>query len=307
MDHPAHLHATAPGATAPGTTAPGTNATASRPGWSARLDLQFHQHDSKTRLTRRRHVGPLLVQKAFYPEADSAESASKGPCHVYVIHPPGGVASGDEIELHAQVESGSHALLTTPAAGKFYRLGEAGAARAAQTFHVRGATLEWLPQENIFYPNSAVDLRTIVDLSADARFIGWEIGCLGLPASGRGLEGGELRLGFELWREGNPLLLERLLITRANLSSSWGMADHHALGTAMFHPAGRQELELARTATADDCNDLTLACTLVENVLVCRAVARRTDCLKQAFAVLWRALRPILVGREAVTPRIWAT
>ena len=276
-------------------------------GWRARLDLRFEHQDSGTRLIRRRHVGPLLVQKAFYPERDPSGSQSRGPCHVYVIHPPGGVAGGDELELHAELEPGSHALLTTPAAGKFYRRGEAGAARAAQTFHVRGAALEWLPQENIFYPNSAVDLRTIVNLSQDARFIGWEIGCLGLPASGRSLEDGELWLGFELWRGGHPLLLERLAVTRANLSPKWGLADHHALGTAMFHPAGRSELDLARAAIPENCTGMTLACTLMEDVLVCRAVAHRTDSLKQAFAALWRALRPALLGREAVTPRIWAT
>lgn len=299
VDHPAHLHAAPPRAM--------TEAAASGPGWLARLELNFQQLRSGTRLTGRRHVGPLLVQKAFYPEADSAGARSSGPCHVYVIHPPGGVASGDSLELHADLETGSHALLTTPAAGKFYRRGEAGPARVVQTFSVRSATLEWLPQENIFYPNSAVDLRTIVDLSGSARFIGWEIGCLGLPASGRDLEGGELRLGFELWREGSPLLLERLAVTRANLSPRWGLADHHALGTAMFYPAGRQDLDLARAALPDNCIERTVACTLIENVLVCRAVARRTDCLKTAFAALWRALRPTLADREAVTPRIWAT
>lgn len=252
-------------------------------------------------------MGPLVVQKALYPEPDSAGFRSSGPCHVYVIHPPGGVASGDRLELHAQVDPGSHALLTTPAAGKFYRRGDAGRARVAQTLNVRGAALEWLPQENIFYPDSAVDLRTVVNLSGNARFIGWEIGCLGLPASNRGLDGGDLRLGFELWREDRPLLLERLAVTRANLSPSWGMANHGALATAMFYPAERRELDLARAVIPENCTDRTLACTLVENVLVCRAVACRTDCLKQALAALWCALRPTLLGREAVPPRIWAT
>jgi len=278
-------------------------------GWLARLELQFQQRHAGTRLTHRRHSGPLLVQKALYPERDADRGGrdSSGPCHVYVIHPPGGVAGGDELELHAELAPGSHALLTTPAAGKFYRRGDAGVARAAQTFTVRGAALEWLPQENIFYPNSAVELRTTVNLSADARFIGWEMGCLGLPASGRTLEGGELRLGFELWREGKPLLLERLALTRVNLAAPWGMAGLAALGTALFHPAGPRELESARAVMSSDGNDMTLACTLIEDVLACRAVASRADNVKRAFAALWRTLRPAVLGREAVTPRIWAT
>jgi urease accessory protein len=283
-------------------------ATVSAPGWRARLELRFQHRQAGTRLTRRKHEGPLLVQKAFYPErVPSGNPSETGPCHVYVIHPPGGVASGDDLRLQVDLEPGSHAVLTTPAAGKFYRRGAAGAARVDQAFNVRGAALEWLPQENIFYPNSAADLRSVVHLSAAARFIGWEIGCLGLPANGLTLDGGALRLAFELWRDDRPLLLERLALTRPCLSARWGMADHSALGTALFHPAGRGELELANATIEKNCADMTLACTLIDGVLVCRAVAQRTDRLKLAFVSLWRALRPALLGREAVLPRIWAT
>jgi urease accessory protein len=285
------------------------DAAAPAGGWLARLELQFQQQTAGTRLTRRRHLGPLLVQKPLYPERDPTGAApgADGPCHVYVIHAPGGVAGGDELELDAQLEWGSHALLTTPAAGKFYRRGNAGWSRVSQTFSVHGAALEWLPQENIFYPDSAADLSTIVKLSAQARFIGWEIGCLGLPACGLSLSGGELRLAFELWLDGRPLLIERLAVARPGLSARWGMADHAALGTALFHPASGRELQLANACIQKSCAHMTLACTLVDGVLVCRAVAQRADSLKQAFVALWRALRPALLGREAVLPRIWAT
>jgi urease accessory protein len=285
------------------------DSTALSRGWHARLELKFQRRGAGTHLAQRRHLGPLLVQKAFYPERDPLGTLleASGPCHVYVIHPPGGVASGDALELDAELDAGSHALLTTPAAGKFYRRGEAGMSRMSQAFRVHGAALEWLPQENIFYPHAEVELRTIVNLSAHARFIGWEIACLGLPASGQTLGGGELRLGFELWRDGHPLLLERLAVARSSLSAPWGMANHSALGTALFHPSGSRELGLANACIAASGADTTLACTLVGDVLICRAVARRTDCLKQAFAALWRELRPAVLGRDAVPPRIWAT
>lgn len=278
-------------------------------GWHARLELQFRHSHTRTVLTRRKHDGPLLVQRPFYPERRATAQALEAvePCHVYIIHPPGGVASGDELQLDVEVQAGSHALLTTPAAGKFYRRGSAGTARVTQTLRVDAGALEWLPQENIFYPDAAVDLRSIVQLSAGARFIGWEIACLGLPASGLTLGAGELRLGFELWREGRPLLLERLAIAAAGLSSRWGLADYAAFGSALIYPAGPQELDLARAAAPEDCAELTLACTLVDGVLACRAIARRPDQLKQVFVRLWQALRPALFGRQAVPPRVWAT
>jgi urease accessory protein len=283
-------------------------------GWQARLELEFEASEARTRLAHRRHHGPLLVQRIFHPEpAGGTGALSAEPCHVYLLHPPGGVVCGDELQLCAKVHSRAHALLTTPAAGKFYRRGpsiggEPRVARLIQTLAVDDGVLEWLPQENIFYPDSAVTLCTRVELGAGARFIGWEIGCLGLPASQASLASGTLRQSFELWRGAAPLLLDRLNIERSCLAARWGLAGHSALGTWLAYPAGAQQLELAcATAAPMNCADLTLACTLVDGALCCRAVAARADRLKQAFIDLWSALRPQLLGRAAIAPRIWAT
>jgi urease accessory protein len=286
-------------------------------GWRARLALRLEAAAGRTRLVHREHFGPLLVQRAFYPEAPLP--ARSDPCHLYVIHPPGGVASGDELALEVEVRADAHALLTTPAAGKFYRRGPAGPARVTQTLRVADGVLEWLPQENIYYPDAVLELQSIVRVSGAARFIGWEIGCLGLPASGRGLGQGVLRLGLELWRDAQPLLLERLLIDGDSPAARWGLAGQVALGTALAYPAGPVQLECARASIAmqavqdatgarvDDCAPMTIACTLVDEVLVCRAIAPRADRVREAFVRWWRALRPGLLGREAIAPRIWAT
>ena len=151
-------------------------------GWRARLELQFQRRGQRTTLSHRAHHGPLLVQRAFYPESDASHevgAAARGdamaePCHVYVIHPPGGVVSGDQLELGVDVQAHAHALLTTPAAGKFYRRHGERVARQTQTLRIDGGVLEWLPQENIYYPDSAVVLRSVIRLSGQARFIGWE-------------------------------------------------------------------------------------------------------------------------------------
>jgi urease accessory protein len=279
-------------------------------GWQAKLELRFEADAGSTRLAHRRHQGPLLVQRIFHPEPPSAAAAfAAQPCHVYLLHPPGGVVSGDELQLEADVQPRAHALLTTPAAAKFYRRGsERRMARLTQTLTVDGGVLEWLPQENIFYPDTAVQLRTQVRLNADARFIGWEIGCLGLPASQASLGDGTVRQSFELWRDDAPVLLERLNVDRNGLASRWGLAGHAAMGTWLAFPATAAQLALAReVAAAVNCADLTLACTLVDGALSCRAIAARADRLKQAFIDLWRALRPELLGRAAFMPRIWAT
>jgi len=235
-----------------------------------------------------------MVQRAFYPE---------GPiCHVYVIHPPGGLVSGDELNLQVEVAPQAHALLTTPAAGKFYRRHGSRSASLTQSLKVDAGTLEWLPQENIYYPDACAALSTVVQLRGDAHFIGWEIGCFGLPASGHELGQGSVRQRFELWHNDAPLLLERVTIDAHALHARWGLAGHVAAGTLMAYPAGVQQLERARSVAAQD-----LACTLIGNTLCCRGYAARADRLKQSFIDLWSALRVELIGCAAMPPRIWKT
>jgi urease accessory protein len=272
--------------------------------WRARLELQFEAAGARTVLARRRHEGPLLVQRPFYPEGPLG-----GPCHTYVIHPPGGVVSGDELELSTRIAPGARVLMTTAAAGKFYRSADAQrASRVIQQFQIEHGELEWLPFESIFYPSSVVELSTRVHFTAQSRFIGWEIGCLGLPARGQGLEDGRVRQSIELWREQRPLVLERLQLDAVCASARWGLDRQPAFGSCFAYPAGASELELARAAAARGASsELTIGCSLLEGVLTCRARALHTDRLRAAFIELWRALRPLLLGRAALLPRIWAT
>src|ERR1019366_2251565 len=88
-------------------------------GWQARLQLRFEADAGRTRLAYRRHEGPRAIQRVFEPEppAPPASPAARAPqpCHAYVLHPPGGVVSGDELLLEVEVRAQAHALLTTPA------------------------------------------------------------------------------------------------------------------------------------------------------------------------------------------------
>ena len=81
--------------------------------WYAKLNLEFSRRRGRTVLSEREHRGPFCVQKPFYP-ADRV-------CHVYLLHPPGGMAGGDVLELDAQIKDGSNVLITTPSSAKFYR------------------------------------------------------------------------------------------------------------------------------------------------------------------------------------------
>ena len=150
---------------------------------------------------------PLAVQRPFYPDGPGAQG---GACHVYLLHPPGGVVGGDALDIVVNAGAGSRALVTTPAAGKLYR--SAGScARLSQRLVVdEDAQLEWLPQPTIAFAGVNARMSTRVDLAPGGRFIGWEIVCLGRTDSGERYAG-QLHLALELWRDSAPLWLERAL------------------------------------------------------------------------------------------------
>jgi len=315
-------------------------AVGNAPGWQASLRLRFNgdiprflangdaapgNERGRTRLIERRHNGPLIVQRPFYPEGD--------PCHVYLVHPPGGVVGGDELRIDVLVDAGAHALITTPAATKFYRC-DGRYSSQTQELRAAGATLEWLPQENILYRGADVRAATRVHVDADSRFIGWEINCLGLPARDEHFDAGALRLDLELWRaapaiasvdkyavaHSNPICLEMrngpagpvpIFLDRLRLTGDsrargavWGLAGQEAVGTLLATPATRAHVESVRELLADE---RYAAVSLVDGVLVLRALAPQAEAVRKLFIAAWQRLRPTVIGRDAVLPRIWNT
>jgi urease accessory protein len=263
-------------------------------GWRAELQLGFTRQGTRTVLARRQHIGPLVVQRPFYPEGDV--------CHVYLVHPPGGIVGGDQLRLDATIEHGAHAVITTPAATKFYRTLPDRRAVLHQQLQVHSATLEWLPQETILFREAHASTATVVRLDCQSRFIGWELTCYGRPASNELFDAGQARQHFELWIDEQPVLLDHLRIDGGSMTmqSPWGLAGNGTLGTLLAYPALEEDLEAAREHEG-------FACTLVDRVLSCRLVSADSDHAKQAFVRLWQSLRPRIVKREAVLPRIWAT
>ncbi|RUQ36862.1 MAG: urease accessory protein UreD [Candidatus Competibacteraceae bacterium] len=257
-------------------------------------------------MTHCAHRGPLQVQRPLYPEGEAV-------CHIAILHPPGGVVGGDELRIEASLESDSHALLTTPAAGKFYR--SAGPfARQSQCLTVApGATLEWLPQENIVYAGARLHSQTRIDLQDNAHFIGWEILCLGRPAAGERFTTGECRQIFELYRAGEPLYLEHGRYTGGEgmLDARWGLQGQPVTATLLCAATRPGLVEILRAgweslATTTPPGELVTA-TQLDGCLVGRYLGPSTARARQLFTVAWRLLRPMLLDRPACPSRFWTT
>jgi len=265
-------------------------------GWQAELGLRFVRRRDRTVLSERRQCGPLLVQRPFYPEDD-------GTCHTYLIHPPAGIVGGDDLRVDLDLEAGAHALVTTPAATRWYfsREPEASIRQCARI--AAGATLEWLPQETLVYGGARAQLTTRIEVEAGARFLGWEVLGLGRPACGEEFRNGKLDFRFQIFRAGQPLLLERL---RGDVNGVPGLRGYAAYATFVATGAGARALECAREVLRS-APDSVGAATLIGDVLIGRSLAERCEPLTSALNRLWSALRPVILGRPAVAPRIWRT
>jgi len=267
--------------------------------WKASLSLEFGFADQKTTLSRKVHDGPLVVQKPLYPEGPSV-------CHAIVVHPPGGIAGGDELSLQVKTGSGASTLLTTPGAAKWYR--SAGPlAKQNVALDVQGA-LEWLPQETIVFDGALAQTAYEVDLGAQAGIIGWDIVCLGRTGSGERFTRGSLRSSIQIRREGRLLWLERGRIDGGGrlLDSPAGLAGSPVFGTlyASFHDFNKIILdELREQKPAIGAG----AVTRLPGILLARYLGGSSEAARHYFIALWRILRPALLGREAIEPRIWQT
>ena len=267
--------------------------------WKARLALDFRFQDEKTVLAGRSHDGPLVVQKPFYPEGGDI-------CHAIVVHPPGGIAGGDELTLKVTIEKNASALLTTPGAAKWYR--SAGPwAKQCVAFNVEG-TLEWLPQETIVFDGALAQTEYDVNLGADARLIGWDIVCLGRTGSGERFARGTFRTSMQIRREGKLLWLERGRIDGGGrlLDSPAGLDGKPVFGTLFasflhFDKEILKPLKEQKPITGDG------AVTLLPGILLARYLGDSSEAARRYFIALWRILRPALTGREATEPRIWRT
>ena len=264
--------------------------------WKAELKLGFTPSVHKTVLSERWHKGPLTVQRPFYPEG--------GLCHVYILHPPAGIVSGDQLSIDVSVAAGAKALITTPGAAKFYTSAGEQAHQKLTLTIADEATLEWLPQETIVFEGARLISDVTIELAAKARFIGWEILVLGRPAADEGFKQGEALLSWQINRNGLPLFLEKMRIDAKAFTARWGLDNCSCCGTLFASGASTENLEAVRVLIADTPKQ---GVTLIDDLLICRASAEKTQPVRQFFENVRQLIRNDIVQQPPYTPRIWAT
>ncbi|MDP9897994.1 urease accessory protein UreD [Variovorax ginsengisoli] len=273
--------------------------------WHARLDLDY-THDHPRSVARFRHDGPLRILQSLYPEGDAI-------CHNVLVHPPGGLVGGDTLDIAITATAGSHGLVTTPGASRFYR---SDGELALQRTRIRldaGARLEWLPLEAICYSGCRAENRITLDVAPGAELMGWDVTALGLPNAGKPFERGSLLQHIEV----PGVWLERGRIDATDhrlLRSPIGLAGHCCIAS-LFFVSGTPMPRAQRDALLDIARGLADVHTLAGSagatsphgeIVVLRVLAPVVEPAMQLLRQVWQAWRAARWNLPASSPRIWS-
>lgn len=275
-------------------------------GWPGRLALNYRRDGDRT-LAHDRHSGPLRVLQSLYPEG-------QGICHHVLVHPPGGIVGGDALHVEANLQAGSHALITTPGATRFYRSAGEAARQSVVARIAEGARLEWLPLETICHSAALAENQLRFEIQPGGEMMGWDAVALGLPASGQAFEAGHYAQHIEL----PGVWLERATIRGDDhrlLDSALGFAGHRVLATLWFAAGSpmssdRREtlLDVAREMASNHELAQTVGCTSPHaEVVVLRLLAPRVEPAMQLLSSVWARWREVAWALGAVAPRVWRT
>jgi urease accessory protein len=289
------------------------------PSWHARAHLNFGLKAAKTVLTKIESFGPLYLRRLFYPEGPGPSGVT--PAQACLLHPPGGLVSGDFLEVGVNVGDGAQILMTTPSATKLYRARDhLSLQRQEVEATLNGASvLEWLPQETIVFSGARGVFETVFRLSEDSRLIAWDVLALGRPEAGEKFSSGGFSQGLSVFREGVPVILERLRLGdfagpgSRLMDGPHGFSGMPCLGVflATGPESDRARLKEARDAIRGDLEGRGrppgLSVTLMDGTLVCRALGRGAEEVREYLSLAWDRARPALLGRAPEPPRVWRT
>lgn len=294
--------------------------------WRAGVDLAYEARSGQTIPTVRRHFGPLRVLKGYRQSgADCWEQV--------LVHPPGGIAGSDQLDIRVFASKAAQVLMTTPGASKWYRRAERIAepvptephAGALQTVSIRvtaGSGFEWLPLENIFYDGAVARLDTHFEVAPDAALIAGDVFCLGRPASNAPFEVGCIGMHTRVTRNNRPLFIERTKLTGGSraFGSPAGLNGHPCFGSLIVVPEQAKDqkdqdnpegilselCDRVRKALGEQVIQGEVAVTALPQVVLVRWRGPSAEAGWHALRTAWQIVRKPILGREAQEPRIWA-
>jgi urease accessory protein len=273
--------------------------------WPASLSCQFHRTSTgKTALAEVSHTGPLRVQKLFH-DWDLA--------HCYVLHPPGGMVSGDDLDCRFRLHPRAKVLITTPASGKLYRSRKNGSMQTTRTVIEvdAGATCAYLPQDTIVFDGANGDLETQILIDASATYFGWEHAVFGRSAGSLPFTSGRLSQRLIVYRDHRLLYRDHLRIDPETLASASGLDGMTSLASGLLIlRQGSEETDALVTSCRQILEEFpgkSGVTAIRDGLISVRLLSARAEDTRNALELLWSSVGEQIMARTVETPRIWRT
>ncbi len=214
--------------------------------------------------------------------------------------------------VEIDLEANSRAVVTTPAATKWYKAPSQQCRQQVMIRLAQGSSLDWLPQENIFFNATRVESAFTLQIDPGATAIGWEIAVLGRQASAEQWTEGSLRSLTSIQRtDGLPLWFEQLAL---DADDSFRKAPQGLLRISRFRHALGDRPRLHHRARGRNGfpspvqSRVASGCNLPSRWGAADpGLANTIEPLREMMADCWLRLRPQVHGLPAHRLRLWAT
>ena len=275
--------------------------------WQAKLDLEFvSDQDGRTILAKKLHSGPLMVQKALYPEGDDI-------CHAVILHPPAGIAGGDHLEINLSLGKKAKAVVCTPGATKWYKSNGRDASQSIDIVVESDAHLDFLPQENIFFNEVSASSTTKIEQLIGSSFIGWEINQLGRVAAGETWSDAIFHSSVDLRFNGKTVWTELGSIDSESTRrfQSFGLHGLNVFSTMwMCSPFASREIAEELASNLPWGIGIRMGVTHFEltdgqGLIVVRGLSAEVEDLKNILISIWLNVRERISGVVGKSLRLW--
>ena len=161
--------------------------------------------DGQSVLADLRHSGCL---KALFPRGPADRLSA------VLVNTSGGITGGDDLRITGRVGKDSRLSITTQAAERIYRASGSVPGQIRTRMDISpGGRLDWLPQETILFDDARLDRTLRIDLAEDARCLLVETLIFGRTAMGEHVSRLNLSDRIEIWRDGNPVFIDRMRLS----------------------------------------------------------------------------------------------
>jgi urease accessory protein len=201
----------------------------------------------RTRIDRLYQEGAARIRVPDHPGRSDLEAV--------IINTAGGVTGGDDLSWEASAGCSTHLTVTTQACEKVYKADQDTANVNVNLEVAAGATLNWLPQETIFFDQARLRRTITATIEENATLLLVEPVIFGRRAMNETMRTG---LWHDTWRihhKGSLIHAENVRLSgeiAQTLDSIAGLGGHTALATlALVGNHAEGKLDRARTLIDD--------------------------------------------------------